>query len=101
MAISAALIREDRGIQKPVYYVSKALIDAQIRYTRIEKLVLALFITIRKLKHYFQSFPVIMLTEYRLRTIVESSEASGKIGKWVKEITPLGVTFESRTSIKG
>jgi len=101
ITVRAVLIREDEGTQKSVYYVSKALVDAQTRYMRIEKLVLALFITIRKLKHYFQSFPVIMLTEYRLRTIVENSEASGKIGKWVKEITPLGVTFESRTSIKG
>jgi len=61
--VSTALLREDGGIQKPVYYVSKALIDGQTRYTRIEKLVFTLFITKRKLKHYFQSFPIVMLTE--------------------------------------
>ena len=27
-AVSAALVQEDGGIQMPVYYVSKALIDA-------------------------------------------------------------------------
>ena len=63
-AVSATLVRGARGIQKSVYYVSKALIDAQIRYTRIEKLVFALFVTTRKLKHYFQFFPIVVLREY-------------------------------------
>jgi len=62
-AVSASLIREDRGIRKPVYYVSKALIDAKIRYKRIEKVVLALFVTVRKLKYYFQFFPIVVLTD--------------------------------------
>jgi len=47
IAVSAALVREDGGIQKPDYYVSKAMIDAQTRYTRIEKLLFALFVTTR------------------------------------------------------
>jgi len=81
--VSATLIWEDKGIQRPIYYVSKALIDAQTRCTRIEKLMLALFVTVRKLKHYFQSFPVIVLIEYPLRTIVENPKASGRIAKWV------------------
>ena len=55
----------------------------------------------RKLKHYFQSFPVVILNEYPLRGIVENPEASGKIAKWVTKIRPLGVTFEPRISIKG
>ena len=76
-------VREDESIQKPVYYVSKSLIDAQTRYTRIEKLIFALFVTTRKLKHYFQFFPIIMLTEYPLRTIVKNLEATGRIAKWV------------------
>jgi len=43
-----------------------------VRHTRIEKLVFALFIITRKLKHYFQPFPIVMLIEYPLRTIVEN-----------------------------
>jgi len=76
IVVSATLIWEGGGIQRQVYYVSKALIDAQTRYTRIQKLVLALFVTVRKLTHYFQSFPVVVLIEYPLRSIVENSEAS-------------------------
>ena len=61
----------------------------------------ALFITTRKLKHYFQSFPVVVLTEYHLKAIVENLEANGRIAKWVTEIRPLRVTFEPKTAIKG
>jgi len=72
-AVSTALIREDGGIQNPVDYINKALIDVQTRYTRIEKLVLALFINVRKLKHYFPSFPVVVLTEYLLSSVLNVS----------------------------
>jgi hypothetical protein len=65
-AISAALIREDEGIQKPVYFVSKALHRADERYPQIEKLAFALITALRKLKPYFQAHTIQVLTEYPL-----------------------------------
>jgi len=62
--------------------------------------VLAQFVTVRKLKHYFQSFPVVILTEYPLRAIVKNIEASNIIAKWVTEIKPLEVIFDPK-AIKG
>jgi hypothetical protein len=47
--VSAALIREEDGIQKPVYFVSKALHGAEERYPQIEKLAFALIMASRKL----------------------------------------------------
>jgi len=43
-AVSSALVREDPGIQKPVYFTSKALHGAEERYPRIEKLAFALIV---------------------------------------------------------
>ena len=40
--VSLVLIREDNGIQRPVYYVSKSLHEAEIRYLPLEKAVLAI-----------------------------------------------------------
>ena len=51
-AISAVLLR-DQGVQQPVYYVSKILVDAETRYWPLEKLVLALVHATRKSPHYF------------------------------------------------
>ena len=39
--ISFVLIPEDSGIQRPVYYVSKSLHEAEVRYLSLEKAILA------------------------------------------------------------
>jgi hypothetical protein len=41
-AVSSALVREDAGIQKPVYFTSKSLHGAEERYPWIKKLSLHL-----------------------------------------------------------
>ncbi|XP_077246025.1 uncharacterized protein LOC143885862 [Tasmannia lanceolata] len=50
MALAAVLIREEHNKQKPVYYVSKVLHDAETRYQRVEKLAYALIKAARKLR---------------------------------------------------
>ena len=40
-AVSFVLIRMDNGIQQPVYYVSKSLQEAELRYLPLEKAILA------------------------------------------------------------
>ena len=79
--MSRALVQEEGGIQKSVYYVSKSLLDAEIRYQRMEKMVIALFVISRKLKHYFQSFQFIVMMEHRLKSIVKKLQATGQIAK--------------------
>ena len=51
-SVSAVPLR-DRGIQQPVYYISKTPVDAETRYLPLEMLVLALVHATRKLPHYF------------------------------------------------
>ena len=41
-AVSLVLIRVDSGIEGPVYYVSKSLHEAEVRYLSLEKSILAL-----------------------------------------------------------
>ncbi|KAL2517169.1 Uncharacterized protein Adt_13416 [Abeliophyllum distichum] len=54
-AVSSVLIREEGPVQLPVYYVSKALQDAETRYPNMEKLALSLIIATRKFWPYFKS----------------------------------------------
>jgi len=79
-AVNEALIREG-SVQKPVYYVSKSLLDVETRYQRMEKMVLAPFVISRKLKHYFQSFQIVVLTEHPLKNIMENPQTTGRIAK--------------------
>ena len=66
-AISAALIREEEKVQKPVYYASRALRGAEERYPPMEKLAFALVMAARKLKPYFQAHTIVVLTDKPLR----------------------------------
>ena len=54
-AISLVLIRVDDGVQRPVYYVSKSLNEAEVRYLPLEKAILAVVHATRKLPYYLQS----------------------------------------------
>ena len=64
-AVSTVLLR-DRGVQQPVYYINKTLVDVETRYLPLEKLVLALVHVTRKLSQYFQAYTVFVLIEYPL-----------------------------------
>ncbi|KAM1043670.1 hypothetical protein ACFX2A_035715 [Malus domestica] len=57
---------EDGNVERPVYYASKALQDAETRYSNIEKLALALVMSARKLRPYFQAHSIIVLTNHPL-----------------------------------
>ena len=61
-AVSLVLIQVDNGVQWPVYYVSKSLHEAEIRYLLLEKAILAVVHGTRKLPHYFQAYTVVILT---------------------------------------
>ncbi|KAL5539174.1 hypothetical protein UlMin_044787 [Ulmus minor] len=80
-AVSSALVREEDGIQWPIYYTSKSLLDAEIRYPEIEKLALALM------------FP--------LKQVFQKPEASGHLAKWSIELGEFDIQFKPRTAIKG
>ena len=54
-AISLLLVRNEDGVQKPVYYISKSLQETETRYLPLEKAVLAIVHATRKLPHYFQA----------------------------------------------
>ena len=43
-AISAVLIKEEEYAQFPVYYIRKRLLDAETRYSNMEKLVYELIL---------------------------------------------------------
>ena len=67
VAVSAALIREEEKVQKPVYYTSRAFHGAEERYPPIEKLAFVLVTAAHKLKPYFQAHTVVVLTDRPLR----------------------------------
>ena len=78
-AVSAALIREEEKVQKPVYYASRALCGAEKRYPPMEKLAFALVMAARKLKPYFQTHTVVVLTDRPLGRAMSNPDAVGRL----------------------
>ncbi|KAL5539170.1 hypothetical protein UlMin_042949 [Ulmus minor] len=100
-AVSSALIREEEGVQWPIYYTSKSLLDAETRYPEVEKLALALMIAARKLRPYFQAHTIIVPTKFPLKQILQKPDTSGRLAKWSIELGEFDILFKPRTAIKG
>jgi hypothetical protein len=104
--VSAAIVveREEEGhvykVQQPVYYISEVLSDSKIRYLHVQKLLYALLITSRKLRHYFESHKITMVTDFSLGGILHNKDAIGRISKRAVELDTLNVDFTPRKAIK-
>ena len=84
----------------PIYYVSKSLLDAETRYSQLEKLALALIHAARKLRPYFQCHPITVLTTFPLKTILHKLELSGRLTKWAVELSEYDISYKPRTALK-
>ena len=101
LAVSFVLIREDGGVQRPVYYVCKSLHEAEVRYLSLEKAILAVVHATRKLPHYFQVHTVVVLTQLPLKSILRSVDYTGRIAKWGMILGTFDIKYMPRTSVKG
>nr|XP_027109034.1 uncharacterized protein LOC113728873 [Coffea arabica] len=98
--VNTVLVRENRGTQRSIYYVSRALQESETRYTPAEKLVLALVHAARKLRPYFQAHSIVVMTDQPLRQILTKPEVSGRMTKWAVELAEHDIGYQSRTDIK-
>jgi hypothetical protein len=104
--VSAAIVVERREeghalpVQRPVYFISEVLFETKICYPQIQKLLHAVILTRRKLRHYFESHPVTVVSSFPLGEIIQSREASGRVAKWAVEIMGETISFAPRKAIK-
>ena len=95
------LIRVDNGIKRPVYYVSKSLNEAEVRYLPLEKAILVVVHATRKLPHYFQAHTVVVLTQLSLKSVLRSANYTGRVAKWGTILGAFDIKYMPRTSVKG
>ena len=100
-AVSLVLLRVDNGVQRPVYYVSKSLHEAEICYLSLEKAILAVVHATRKLPHYFQLHTVVVLTQLLLRSLLRSADYIWRIAKWGTILGAFDIKYMPHSSIKG
>uniref|UniRef100_A0A2N9IJS0 Uncharacterized protein n=1 Tax=Fagus sylvatica TaxID=28930 RepID=A0A2N9IJS0_FAGSY len=100
-AVSAVLVRETSEYQRPIFFISKTMTEAESRYLPLEKVALALIRAAKKLPQYFQATTVTVLTDLPLKALLQCSDFSGRITRWGVQLGSLGVEYKPRTSIKG
>jgi hypothetical protein len=103
-AVSVALVQEklegQLKKQAPVYFVSEVLSLSKKNYTELEKVLYAVLMASRKLRHYFQAYHIIVPSSQPLKDIMRNIEATGRIGKWAAELNEFSFDYVHRSSIQ-
>jgi ribonuclease HI len=104
--VSTAIVVERREeghallVQRPVYFISEVLSEIKARYPQIQKLLYAVILTRRKLRHYFESHPVTVVSSFPMGEIIQCREASGRVAKWAVELMGETISFAPWKAIK-
>ncbi|XP_017428795.1 uncharacterized protein LOC108336859 [Vigna angularis] len=78
--IRAALVQESPEF-KLVYFISKTLQDADIRYKQVEKIALVLVVAARRLRPYFKGHQVAVRIDHPIAKILRKPDLMGRIGE--------------------
>jgi hypothetical protein len=103
-AVSAALVQEKQDgqtkKQSPVYFVFEVLSPSKRNYTELEKVLYAVLMASRKLRHYFQAYHIIVPSSQPLKDIMRNREAIARVGKWAAKLNEFTIDYVHRSSIQ-
>lgn len=102
-AIGSMLVQEDiSGVERPIYYLSRMLIDAKTRYNMIEKLCICLYFSCMKLKQYLKPVDVYVSSHYDvIKHMLSKPILYSRIGKWELALTKFSLTYKHLKAMKG
>ena len=101
-AIESALIQEFEGKECVIYYVSRRLLDAETRYSPIERLCLCLYFSCTKLRHYLLSAECVVVSKDDvIKYMLSLPILNGRIGKWILALSEFDLRYESAKAVKG
>jgi len=98
--VSAALVQEGEGEDRPVYFVGRTLHAAETRYQMIEKVALALVLTAKRMRPYFQNHSITVRTDYPIFKILSKSDLAGRMIGWSVKLSEFDIRYEPRGAIK-
>jgi hypothetical protein len=87
-------------VQRPVYYISEVLSETKATYPQIQKLLYAVVLARRKLRHYFEAHPVTVVSSFPLGEIIRNPDAAGRIAKWSVELMGKTLAYAPHKTIK-
>lgn len=72
----------------------------ELRYQKIERLILTVVITTWKLRYYFQGYHIIVGTNYPIKEVLKKPNLAGRLVAWAIELSEYDIKFMPRSCIK-
>jgi hypothetical protein len=66
----------------------------------VHKLLYAILIASRKLRHYFEAHKISVVTSYPLKVVLHNPNATGNIAKWAAELDEFQIDFIPHHAVK-
>jgi hypothetical protein len=100
--IAAIYTQEFEAKEHTVTYVSRRLLDAETRYSFIEKLCFSLYYACAKLRHYsLPSTCIVTCQTDVIKHMLHRPILRGRLGKWAYALIEYDLVFESLKTMKG
>ncbi|KAL0434372.1 UNVERIFIED_CONTAM: Polyprotein P3 [Sesamum latifolium] len=94
--------KNDEGKENSLYYLSRTMTPNELKYSPIEKLCLALIFAIQKLKHYFQSHSIHLVSKANpLKYVMTKPVLSDRLARWYLQLQQFEITYVPQKAIKG
>ena len=89
------------GVEHIVYYLSKKFLPYEEKYNLVEKTCLIMIWAIRKLRHYFQSYKIQVVSKIDpLRYLFQVPALTRKISRWLVLLTKFDIEYIMTKVIK-
>ncbi|RVW60925.1 Retrovirus-related Pol polyprotein from transposon 17.6 [Vitis vinifera] len=102
MALGCMLAQiDDLGKERAIYYLSKRMLEYEMKYVMIERLCLALVWATRRLRHYMTEYSTFDIPLDPLRYLFDRPALTGRLMRWLVLLTEFDIQYVSQKSIKG
>jgi len=101
-SIASVLIQKHDYQESVVFYLGRRMLDAETRYTEIEKLCLCLFFTCTKLRHILLSAETIVICKSDvIKHMLSAPILKGRLGKWMFALSEFDIRYQPAKAVKG
>ncbi|KAL0391462.1 UNVERIFIED_CONTAM: Retrovirus-related Pol polyprotein from transposon opus [Sesamum latifolium] len=92
----------EEGKEKALYYLSRTLTENELKYSPVEKVCLALFYAIKKLRHYFEAYSIRLISRADpVKFVMSRPVLSGRLAKWSIVFNQYEIEYVPQKAIKG
>ncbi|KAI0494874.1 hypothetical protein KFK09_025020 [Dendrobium nobile] len=102
-SLGALLAQEnEEGKENALYYLSRRLIPAELKYPAMEKQCLALIFAVQKLRHYMLSHKISLISRVNpLQYLMTRPTLSGRLARWSMILLQFDITYVPQRAVKG